>query len=142
VGLEASEGTSGPPRGLKHGLEQKGSPKYLRGCRFQSDLTLTLRVSGHFESGTPLGILETLFFSGQAMFQTPGRALDALRSLKPPPLLPACLSGGPFSLVRPLPLLALKTKILKPPLQGGLEIDQSLSTRSHLQNNQGGPISK
>jgi hypothetical protein len=28
---------AGPPRGLKHGLDQKGSPKYLRGYRFQSD---------------------------------------------------------------------------------------------------------
>jgi hypothetical protein len=38
--LEASEGLSGPPEGLKYGLEEKGQSKYLRGYRFQSDLTL------------------------------------------------------------------------------------------------------
>jgi hypothetical protein len=38
--LEASTRPSSPPGGLKHGLEQKGSPKYLRGYPFQSDLTL------------------------------------------------------------------------------------------------------
>jgi hypothetical protein len=31
--FETSEGHSGPPRGLKHGFGQKGSPKYLRGSR-------------------------------------------------------------------------------------------------------------
>jgi hypothetical protein len=41
-GLEASEGPSGPPEGLKHDLEQKGSPKYLRGYRFK--VTLPLNV--------------------------------------------------------------------------------------------------
>jgi hypothetical protein len=40
VGLEASEGLSGAPGGLKYGLEEKWSPKYLTGYRFQSDLTL------------------------------------------------------------------------------------------------------
>jgi hypothetical protein len=39
-GLEAFEGLSGPRGGLKFGLEEKGSPKYLREYRFQSDLTL------------------------------------------------------------------------------------------------------
>jgi hypothetical protein len=42
--LEASEGFSSPPGGLKHGLVQKGYPKYLRGYSFQSDLTLMLRI--------------------------------------------------------------------------------------------------
>jgi hypothetical protein len=37
--IEASEGLSGPPGGLKHGLERKGSPKYLRGYSFQSEFS-------------------------------------------------------------------------------------------------------
>jgi hypothetical protein len=48
-GLEASEGLSVPPGGLKHGLEQKGSPKYLRGYRFQNDLTLNVGVCPRLE---------------------------------------------------------------------------------------------
>jgi hypothetical protein len=43
-GLEASEGLSSTPRGLKHCLEQKRSPEYLSGYRLQSDLTLREHV--------------------------------------------------------------------------------------------------
>jgi hypothetical protein len=37
-GLEASEGLTGPPGGLKYDLEEKGSSKYLRGYRVQVTL--------------------------------------------------------------------------------------------------------
>jgi hypothetical protein len=40
-GLEASERQ--PPGGSKHGLEQKGSPNYLKGYPFQKDLYYPLK---------------------------------------------------------------------------------------------------